>query len=175
MLLQTFPSFINLFPVNSFYDKVIFYQKWSCRQEPPRSMRNLNFAHKSLKSFSGYLLIFINLLPEHSFHEKVIFCQKWSCRREPPLNKWNSDFAHKALKCFSGYVLPLSFYSQITSYMRKSNFCINGVADRNPLFCAECCFGMQLCFWHAALLNCTIVHYLAPPWPQFCLQNLSNH
>ena len=31
----------------------------------------------------------------------------------------------------------------------------------NPYFCAECCFPMQLCFWHAPLLHCTIVHYLA--------------
>ena len=126
MLLQTFPSFINLFPVNSFYDKVIFYQKWSCRQEPARSMRNLNFAHKSLKSFSGYLLIFINLLQEHSFHEKVIFCQKWSCRQEPPLSMRNLNFAHKSLKCFSGYLFHSLIYSQNTPSMRKYFFVKSG-------------------------------------------------
>ena len=92
--------------------------------------------------------------------------QKWSCRREPPLSMRNSNFAHKAQKCFSGYVLPLKIYSHITSSMKKSNFGINGVADRNPLLCAECCFGMQICFWYGALLHCTIVHYLAPPWSQ---------
>ena len=42
--------------------------------------------------------------------------------------------------------------------MRKASFCISGVADRNPLFCAECCFGMHF----FTLLHCTIVHYLAP-------------
>ena len=78
----------------------------------------------------------------------------------------NSNFGHKAQKCFSGYVLPLKIYSHITSSMKKSNFGINGVADRNPLLCAECCFGMQICFWYGALLHCTIVHYLAPPWSQ---------
>ena len=122
-------------------------------------MWNSNYAQKPLKSFSGYLLIFTNLLPEHSFHEKVNFYQKCSCRREPPLNMRKSNFAHKALKCFSGYVLHLSIYSQITSSMGKSNCCIYRVADTNPLFYAECCFGMQLCFWHAALLpvyNCTL-------------------
>ena len=37
---------------------------------------------------------------------------------------------------------------------------------QDPLLCAECCFGMQICFWYGALLHCTIVHYLAPPWSQ---------
>ena len=129
-------------------------------------MQNSNFAHKSLKSFSGYLLIFINLLPEKSFHEKVNFCQKWSCRQQPSLNMRNSNFAYKALRCLSGYVLLLSIYSQITSSMRKSNVCKIVVADRTPFLYGKL-VDMQLFFWHAALLHSTIVHYLAPPLALF--------
>ena len=35
-----------------------------------------------------------------------------------------------------------------------------------PFFCG-------MLFWHAALLHCTIAHYVA--WPQFCQRSLSNH
>jgi hypothetical protein len=49
--------------------------------------------------------------------------------------------------------------------MRKSKFCINEVADRNPIFVAECSFRMQL-------LKLLLV---AISGPSFCLQNLSNH
>ena len=41
-------------------------------------------------------------------------------------------------------------FSQITYCMRKSNFSINEVADRNALFLAEC-----------STIYCTIVHYLS--------------
>ena len=33
-IFRMFPSFINLFPVFSFYDKINFFYNWSCRQEP---------------------------------------------------------------------------------------------------------------------------------------------
>ena len=46
--LWTFPSFINLFPEHSFYEKVNFCQKLSCRQELPLSVQNSNFTHKAL-------------------------------------------------------------------------------------------------------------------------------
>ena len=55
--------------------------------------------------------------------------------------------------------VELQTSKKIDFHYEKIIFWINGVADRNPLFCAECCFGMQFCFWHAALLHCTIVHY----------------
>ena len=113
------------------------------------------------------LTYFINLFPEHSFYEILNFCQKGSCRQEPPLSMQNSNFALRTLKCFAGYVLPLSIYSQVTSSLWKSNFCIMELQTGTPFLC-------RILFWHAALLHCTIVHYLAPPWPQFCLQNLSN-
>ena len=57
MLLRTLPSFISLFPDHSFYVKVYFCQKWSCRQELPQSVRNSNFALKALKCFSGHFFV----------------------------------------------------------------------------------------------------------------------
>jgi hypothetical protein len=45
MLLQTLPSVINLFPEHSFYEKINFRQKWSCKQEPPLSVQNLFGMH----------------------------------------------------------------------------------------------------------------------------------
>ena len=170
-----------------------FLSKVECRQEPPLCVRNSNCAHKALKcsldipflyqffprplllwesqflskvelqtgtlfecaafticsqGSKMFLQIFpslINLFSEHSFYKKVKKIQKWSCKQEPPLS------------------VRISIYSQTTPSMRKSNFCIIGVA--------ECCFGIQL----STLLHCTIVHNLAPAWPQFYLRNLSKH
>ena len=57
MLLWTLPSFISLFPDHSFYEKVYFCQKWSCRQELPQSVRNSNFALNALKCFSRHFFL----------------------------------------------------------------------------------------------------------------------
>ena len=113
MLLQP-PSFINLFTDQSFYQKVNFCQKWSCRQE-------LKFGSQGSKMLQ-ILTNFINLFLEHPFYDQFNFYQKWSCSREPPGYFAELKFSSQGSKIFSEYVVPLSINSQITSSMRKSNF-----------------------------------------------------
>ena len=49
--------------------KEYIFIRWSCRQKPPLSMRNLNFVHKSLKCF----------------HEKIIFVKSGVADENPLL------------------------------------------------------------------------------------------
>ena len=59
MLLWTFPSVVNLFQDHSFYKKVNFCQKWSCRQDLPLGVRDSNFADRD-QTFPSFTNLFLN-------------------------------------------------------------------------------------------------------------------
>ena len=146
---DNFSFLYQIIPSPLFLWEIQFLSKVELQTETLSKFAKLKFCTQGSKIPLQTFPSFINVFPDHSFSEKINVCQKRSCRHEPSLSVWNLHFAHKALKCSSGPFLPLSIY--------------------------QCSFCMQLCFWHAALLHCTIVHILAPALLQFCLWNLSKH
>ena len=80
-LLWTFPSSINLFSDHSFYEKVKFVHKWSCKGVLPLFWHNSNFIPRPKVDIP----IYYQFIPKPLLIWESQIFHKWSCRQEPAL------------------------------------------------------------------------------------------